>query len=145
MTGLARSLVGAAVALAIVVPAQAADWMTEPELKTAFSGRTIEGAYANGVKFIESYAASGSLDYAEPRRKLTGRWSTAGDTFCTIYTGDQTGGCFRVRQVSDNCFEFYFAARDEAEAESAPAEKPSWTARAWRTDAAATCRALPAV
>lgn len=130
---------------AAILPAQAANWMTEAELKAVFGGRTIEGAYANGTKFVESYAARGTLDYSEPRRKLTGRWSTVGDTFCTIYDGDQTGGCFRVRQVSDNCYEFFFAARDEAEAESAPARKPSWTARASRTDAAPTCRAVPTV
>ena len=45
---------------------------------------------------------------------MTGRWSVVADTFCTIYDGSKTGGCFRVRRVSANCYEIigrYYNAR----------------------------------
>lgn len=114
-------------------------WMTGSALRAAFAGKTLDGHYANAVTFTESYLSNGRIDYREPGRALAGRWSVEAGTFCTIYDTSATGGCYRVRQMSANCFEFYFVARDEAEVNVRPG-RPSWTARAWYSDARSTCQ-----
>jgi hypothetical protein len=113
-------------------------WMGDADIRRAFAGQTIDGHYANGQTFTESYLAGGRIDYREQARTLTGRWSVEAGTFCTIYDTSPTGGCFRVRQLSANCYEFYFVARDESEAVARPG-KPSWTARGWHNDKRSTC------
>lgn len=147
MSRSARVAIAAAITAAALACAQAGvPWLSDAELKVSFAGHTIEGVYPDGRSFIEAYESDGRLDYTEGPRTMTGRWSVVADTFCTIYDGSETGGCFRVRRVSANCYEFYFQARSEAEAADPDnARKPSWTARAWRTDALATCKEAPAV
>jgi hypothetical protein len=122
-------------------------WMSADQLARAFTGAEITGTYADGRTFDERYDADGSLVYLEhePRRELTGHWSIVSGRFCTIYATSGTGGCFRVRQNGRNCFEFYFETRTEAEMRGAKPGTPSWTARAWRTDASATCNGEPSV
>lgn len=122
-------------------------WMKPDALKSAFSGVTIEGVYADGRPFEESYFASGRLKYIEDARNLIqrGRWSIVSGTFCTLYDIRPTGGCFRVRRHSDNCFEFYFQSRNEAMARSPRPGRPSWTARAWRKGETSTCHEKPIV
>lgn len=122
-------------------------WMSNERLKTAFAGRTIHGQYADGRAFREQYAADGSLDYAEeaPARRLRGHWSIIKRRFCTIYENSSTGGCYRVRQVSANCFEFFFETRTEAQVRQSTPRNPTWTARAWRDDGVSTCEERPMV
>ena len=140
-------LVALALSLLLSPPALAKRaWMTNAELRTAFSGKTIEGVYRDGRTFKEAYRANGTLDYDEGSRHLTGHWSVINGTFCTIYDGSASGGCFRVHRLSANCFEFYFQSRDEAQAaDPKPGDRPSWTAQAWRTSALATCQERPTV
>jgi hypothetical protein len=138
-------LIVALLATAMPVPATT-PWMSADALRATFTPAVIEGVYANGLSFREDYRTDGSLDYSEAGgRALTGRWSVVADTFCTIYTTSGTGGCFRVRQVGANCYEFYFQARTEAEAAAPDPGKPSWTARAWLASRAPTCREAPVV
>lgn len=113
-------------------------------MQAAFGGKTIDGHYADGVTFTESYAADGRIDYRERGRDMTGRWSVRAGTFCTIYDTAPTGGCYRVVRKGANCFEFYFVARDEKIAESRPGQ-PSWTAQAWVKGQHATCKEEPTV
>jgi len=122
-------------------------WMTAPDLRASFSGASIKGEYANGRTFSEHYRKAGGLTYIEVARKrhMTGRWSIVRDRFCTIYDSSGTGGCFRVHQISFNCFEFYFDTRTEAEARQSTLRNPTWTARAWRTDRPTTCQDRPMV
>ena len=122
-------------------------WMSDERLKAAFDGQTIDGQYADGRTFREQYANDGALDYREdkPPRRLRGHWSIIKQRFCTIYENSSTGGCYRVRQVSANCFEFYFETRTEEEARRSTLRKPTWTARAWRTDSVSTCEERPMV
>lgn len=134
-----------AAAVAAVVVAQAQDWMSDADLTAAFAGRTIEGHYETGARFTEVYLASGRLDYRDARGVLQGRWLVVNRTFCTLYDLSPTGGCYRVRQVGENCFEFYYLTRDEQAAAQPPTRASSWTARAWRTGERATCREIPAV
>jgi hypothetical protein len=120
-------------------------WMSESELENTFVGAEITGAYRDGRTFNEKYDLGGTLVYTEhtPSRQLTGTWSIVRGLFCTIYINTGNGGCFRVHRVGTNCFEFYFETRTEADARNALPRKPSWTAQAWRVDAAPTCTGEP--
>lgn len=113
-------------------------WMADGDLTAAFKGVTIDGHYASGKTFTERYGSDGRLEYQERDRHTRGRWSVELGAFCTIYDQDSTGGCYRVKRVGRNCFEFYFIARTEEQARRDP-NAPSWTARGWRNGEAATC------
>jgi hypothetical protein len=136
----------AGLAVLAAAPAFAApSWMGDGDIRAAFAGTTIEGIYANGETFLESYMANGRIDYVEARRKLAGQWSVVNAQFCTIYDVSPTGGCFRVARLGDNCFEFYFQSRDEAKAAAPEQDKPSWTAQGWRKGEKPTCKEQPTV
>lgn len=114
-------------------------WMNESALNQTFSGKTVEGHYVDGASFVETYGGDGRLDYRDDRRQTGGRWSLQAGSFCTIYDADPSGGCYRVQQVGENCYEFYFAARTVEDARDRPRDKPSWTARGWVKDRASSC------
>ena len=104
------------------------NWMSEDEMRATFTGATVEGKYGSGRPFSEVYEKHGGLQYREEDYAVGGKWSVQAGTFCTIYDNDPSGGCFRVKKVSGNCYEFYFVAPTENEAHSAP-KRPSWPAR----------------
>jgi hypothetical protein len=116
-----------------------AKFLADREISAVFAGKTIEGHYADGMTFTETYGADGRISYAERSRTMVGRWLVRAGTFCTLYDSSPTGGCFRVARRGDNCFEFYFVARDEVQAEREPG-LPSWTAQGWVKSEPATCR-----
>jgi hypothetical protein len=120
-------------------------WMDDAALKSAFADKTIQGNYASGKTFTETYRADGSIDYRENAVKYVGHWSLQGGTFCTIYHAEPTGGCYQVRQVSANCYEFYFVARTEEQAANEGPGRPAWTARAAVSDRDPTCNEKPSV
>ncbi len=130
-------------ALILAAPLAARDvgqgWLTEDEIRSHLSGKSIEGEYTSGRPFRETYEAGGRVAYEDDIRSNGGRWSVEAGTFCTIYDNDPTGGCFRVRKVGANCFEFFFVARTEELARKDPRE-PDWTARAWIEGQASTCK-----
>lgn len=103
-------------------------WMNEVDMTAAFSGVTLEGKYGSGRPFSEIYRKDGSLEYREAATVIGGRWSVEAGAFCTIYDNDPSGGCYRVKKVAGNCYEFYFVARTQQQAQSDP-KRPSWTAR----------------
>ena len=112
-----RCLKAIAIVLVIARPAGAIEsWMDETAIREAFAGKTIQGNYASGKAFTEIYRADGSIEYRERGVEYRGHWSLQAGTFCTIYHSDPTGGCYQVRQVSSNCYEFYFVARTEEQA-----------------------------
>jgi hypothetical protein len=130
---------GLAFTICLSSPAGAlSEWMGESALNRTFSGKSIEGHYADGATFTESYDSDGHLSYSDERRQTAGRWSLQAGTFCTIYDADPSGGCYRVQKVSANCFEFYFAARTVEQAQRG-GDRPSWTARGWIKDEASSC------
>jgi len=131
-------LVATSIAARAEAPADKAAWMSDADLGRVFGGAEIDGHYASGRTFAENYKASGRLEYREASRSSGGRWSVQSGTFCTIYDGDTSGGCYRVKQVGQNCFEFYFVARTEERARVSP-NRPSWTARAWLRTRPVTC------
>jgi hypothetical protein len=120
-------------------------WMDEGAIKATFSGKTIQGQYASGKDFTEAYEATGTIHYREHGVEYRGHWSLQAGTFCTIYHTDPTGGCFRVQQVGDNCYEFHFVARTEEQAANDETGRPAWTARAAVTDRVSTCNEKPVV
>ena len=104
-------------------------WMADREMADLFSGATLEGVYASGRTFTEIYKDNGRIRLMEGGMELEGNWSVRSGTFCTIYDNTPSGGCFRVARVAQNCFEFYFVARTEEDAQSKRFGKPDWTAR----------------
>ena len=113
-------------------------WMADSDLQRVFSGAEVDGEYRSGRTFTESYKVGGRVLYSEGPEEMGGRWSVTAGSFCTIYDDDPSGGCYRVRQESLNCFEFYFVARTEERAKDDPGP-PSWTARVWLRGKPATC------
>lgn len=126
---------------ALVLPAAALrSWLTPEGLSAALAGKTIEGRYASGKSFTERYGADGRVEYREAGGMTTaGHWSITAGTFCTIYDGDVSGGCFRVARVGKNCFEFYFIARTEEAAAKRDENAPAWTARGSVSGEATSC------
>jgi hypothetical protein len=118
-------------------------WMSDDEIRRAFAGTSIDGAYIDGLSFTEAYADDGSIAYRDKRKAMTGKWSIVNNSFCTLYHGIVTGGCFKVLQRSANCFEFYFLASTEIEAAMPKPRRPSWTARGWNKAKPATCEEKP--
>jgi hypothetical protein len=102
-----------------------------PAIIKALEGKTLVGHYADGTPVKESYAVGGAIpDYWDKYQTSSGKWSVVNNLLCTFYDNTaMSGGCFRVEQVSANCFDYYVLAGSEAEA-LAPGEKPRYTARA---------------
>ena len=133
----------ALVVMGLLVPAgavkavDAGAWMSDDDIKSALGGKAIDGHYRSGRTFSETYGADGRLSYRDELRISGGHWSVVNGAFCTIYDQDPTGGCFRVRRSGSNCYEFYFVARTESEANTP--RTPDWTARGWHSDSKDTC------
>jgi hypothetical protein len=120
-------------------------WLGDSELVEQFKNTTINGRYANGKAFTETYAADGRLTYVEAGVSLAGHWSVREGTFCTIYDADAAGGCYRVTRVGPNCFEFFFVSRTEETAPGPTDGTPRWTARAAIQGKPTACKDEPAV
>lgn len=129
----------AGLALVALTPVVADGYLGEADIKAAFSGQTIDGVYADKTTFTETYSANGHTDYSEPKRKMAGHWSVIEGQFCTIYDEKAGGGCFLVKKVSANCYEFYFANPDEETAAEGDVGRPRWTARGWIKGKTTTC------
>jgi hypothetical protein len=148
----ARLAALATVACALAVPAAGVDrgWMSEPAMRAAFIGKTLDGHYVDGVEWTETYDAKGRLDYKESTNRAgAGHWFFRGRVFCTFYDPGQglNGGCFAAVQASTNCFEFYVAdlRRRDDEKDAGPGPMGQWVARAWRRGEPATCEGRPSV
>ncbi|HEX6001435.1 MAG TPA: hypothetical protein VFZ16_18880 [Hyphomicrobiaceae bacterium] len=151
MSQLARLI---AIALVACVGADAAradrgGWMTESAMRTAFIGKTLDGHYADGMPWTETYAPNGRLDYRDQRRAGPGDWHFRDNVFCTFYDPGYglNGGCFRALRTSANCYEFYLAGLGgpDDEAGEPPAPLRRWVARAALRDAPSTCQEQPSV
>jgi hypothetical protein len=123
--------------------------MTEEAMRSAFIGKTLDGHYADGQSWTETYTADGRLDYREERRSGLGHWYFRDNVFCTFYDPGPgiSGGCFQAVQTSSNCYEFYLARYSEREAGKEPPLGPAgrWVARAARRGEPPTCQAQPTV
>lgn len=109
-------------------------------ITTAFDGQSISGVYSDNTPVKETYAVGGKItSYWDPYLQTTGSWSVVNGLLCTFYdNAAMSGGCFRVEQLSANCFDYYFAAGSTAETEkSVPGA--SYTARAHIVGKPDTC------
>ncbi|MBX9589649.1 MAG: hypothetical protein K2X43_10110 [Hyphomonadaceae bacterium] len=122
-------------------------WMTEAAMRTAFIGRTLDGHYINGLRWTETYAAEGRLDYRESERRGLGYWYFRSAVFCTFYDPGYglSGGCWTALKVSANCYEFYAAGVGDTQPEdgATPGPLDGWAARAWRRGEPSTCEEKP--
>jgi hypothetical protein len=110
-----------------------------PTIIKIFDGKGVTGVYADGTPVKETYKTGGGIDYWDPYRSTTGIWSVVNNQLCTFYDdGEMSGGCFRVEQVSANCFDYLALAGSTAEA-LAPSDKPRYTARASIDGTPETC------
>jgi len=122
--------------------------MSEGAMRAAFIGKTLDGYYADGEDWTESYGADGRLDYRDRRKNSLGSWYFRDRVFCTFYDRQTLdGGCFTALQTSANCYEFYLAGFSEREADKPPPLGPvgRWVARAWRRGEPSTCEPSPTV
>ena len=87
----------------------------------------------------ETYFVGGAIDYWDAFRTSKGKWSVVNNLFCTFYEdAEMSGGCFRVEQVSANCFD-YLAVAGSTEEALKPSDKPRYTARAFIVGTPDTC------
>jgi hypothetical protein len=110
-----------------------------PTIIRIFDGKAVTGVYADKTPVRESYKIGGGMDYWDPYRTTTGTWSVVNNQLCTFYNdAEMSGGCFRVEQVSANCFDYYAVAGSTSEALT-PSDKPRYTARASIDGVPETC------
>lgn len=123
--------------------------MSEEAMRTAFIGKTLDGHYANGLTWTETYDSDGRLEYKERVRASGGYWYFRDHVFCTFYDPGKglNGGCFTTIATGANCYEFYLAGLSEREADEAAPLDPlrRWVARASRRGEPSTCEARPTV
>lgn len=112
----------------------AGEKMAGADIAPVFSGMTMTGCYADGVKFTESYKSDGKIDYVDDNGADLGNWFEQQGLFCTFYVS-QLGACFTVIRKGANCFEFH-AVKDQ---EGTAIDRDSWTSVGWDISKPATC------
>lgn len=112
-------------------------FLDDASIRELVIGHDFVGRYNTGKPWAEDYHASGSLRYREANIDVDGYWTLADGVFCTLYSRQLGGGCWRVLRVSANCFEFYGASRGPGRSNTDTA----WTAQGWKTKEAPTCGA----
>ncbi len=140
-----RSIVFGLALMAFTVPSNATDKPRAPQaldgptIIKVFDGKSVTGVYADKTPVRESYDTGGGMNYWDPYRTTTGTWSVVNNQLCTFYNdAEMSGGCFRVEQVSANCFDYYAVATSTTEALT-PSDKPRYTARASLDGIPETC------
>ncbi len=106
-------------------------WLNGKDLAYVFAGREVNGVYANGATFVETYHRDGSITYIDTQQSLKGNWKIDGEQFCTTYDGGP-GGCYTVKKLSENCFEYWLADSNSVET--------GWLARASQSKYPDTCK-----
>jgi hypothetical protein len=133
-----RALPALLVAAALAGPAPAAvaeDFLGDAAIRTAFAGVTLDGVYAEGIFFTETYAADGTIAYVDRNGPNTGTWSVRDGMFCTFYQAQQ-GACFFVRRDGENCYAFF---EPKAGAGGSKVPRDVWTSRGWDRARPSTC------
>lgn len=127
-------------ALLLAGPAMAGERLPAAEIEKTFSEMTLDGTYADGSFFSETYNSDGTIRYHDPDGADSGEWSVRDGRFCTFYESAQ-GACFVVERDGANCFSFY------AESGTAPDAKvdTDWTSRGWNRSLPPTCPKAPEI
>ena len=109
-------------------------------VRAEITAKKLTGYYSDGLPWTETYFADTSISYQDRQFNWSGTWSFRGPAFCTFYNRGANGGCWLVRKISGNCYEFYIASGEPAIESPLPHIAPRhWTARGWRTEATSTC------
>lgn len=143
-------LAGLAVLLAMAAPVIAGERMPEADIAKTFSGVTLDGVYATGAFFSESYNEDGTIRYHDVEGADSGEWSVQNGKFCTFYQ-DQQGACFFVERDGSNCFTFFepedvtAPAPKDGTTPPEPGPKKDWTSRGWDRSHPSTCPKAPEV
>ncbi|MFV0296368.1 MAG: hypothetical protein ACK5JT_09655 [Hyphomicrobiaceae bacterium] len=120
-------------------------WMNDDEIKSQFSGRKLQGIYPSRKHWREEIFTNGTTDYTEGTKRWKGQWHVTNGSFCFRYPVPGTGGCFRVVQVSANCFELYELGTEHADTNAPPTTRDYWNGRMWHSDRKTTCEQTPSV
>ena len=130
-----RALVAAVAFPALAAGAATGDLMDDAGIRAALAGITLDGVYAQGIFFTETYAADGTIAYVDGNGPNTGSWSVKDGMFCTFYQ-EQQGACFFVRREGINRFAFF---EPKAGPGGTKAPRDAWTSRGWNRDEPSTC------
>jgi hypothetical protein len=126
-----KKLVLALLAILPVEATHAAQWLKANDITYVFVGRDIAGIYRNGATFTETYRSIGKIAYKDAESAASGTWTQKEDQFCTTYDG-LPGGCYRIRMLSPNCYEYWLVGADGTTAND-------WIARGWQVKYPPTC------
>jgi hypothetical protein len=120
----------------LAVPAGAAgEILDEKAIASSLSGVTLDGVYADGGFFSETYATGGDITYRDRNGKADGNWSINDGMFCTFYENQQ-GACFFVRRDGDNCFAFI---EPKIGPNGTKLPRDQWTSRGWNRATPSSC------
>ena len=119
--------------------------MSRDEIVAVFVGQQLAGIYPSRVPWREHVRADGTTTYREGGAQREGRWWMRGDHFCFSYALPQSGGCFQVEAIGQNCFTLYAVGRGGGAEPPEPNAERHWNGRMWREDTPATCAETPTV
>jgi len=113
--------------------------LTANQITNQMFGRMFTGEYPSGAGWSEHFKSNLTSTYSESGAKLDGVMRFEGDALCFSYPQSNKwfGGCFQVWKRGNNCFDFYSVQSNVSLFDRRFGR--AWQARAWRTDAVATC------
>lgn len=120
-------------------------WMSGEDIQRTFSGQALTGLYPSQRAWSETIGTDGTTDYREGANHWQGRWWVRGREFCFSYPPPGVGGCFRITQISANCYELYEHTGEAGGDEMPPDIADLWNGRMWHADRPTTCEARPSV
>lgn len=134
-------LAGFAAGIRVATAIEPGGFMGQAEIEALVSGQTFDGEFEDGARWREAYHADGTLDYDAHGRHWVGDWHASDEMFCTFYRGLTSGGCYYIRQVSQNCYHFFIAGfgMDEPTLNRSAEDRQKWYARGYRTSTVSTC------
>lgn len=121
------------------------DWLSAEAARAELIGSTMKGYYRDGERWVDAYAKDGTIAYSDARVAWTGEWLFQGNVFCTFYNDRADGGCYLMRQLSRNCFEYVIVPNDWQGPGLPEVAAADWFARGWRDEDASTCEEPPTV
>ena len=131
-----KAILLACLAVGLAFPAAAAgDLLDDNGISAALPGITLDGVYADGGFFSETYAVGGAITYRDRNGKAGGSWSIKDGMFCTFYENQQ-GACFFVRRDGENCFAF-IEPKIGPGGNKTP--RDAWTSRGWNRASPSSC------
>lgn len=142
-----RALLAIGLTCALAARADALDgaWLSAEDARAELIGYAMQGYYQDGERWTDAYARDGSIAYTDERVTWTGEWLFQGNVFCTFYNDRVDGGCYLMRQLSRNCFEYVIVPNDWRGPDLPEGSSDTWFARGWRSEHPSTCDELPTV